>query len=179
MLDFVHKTLYNSFIRLKMICRLENPMKTVIITDGKYRSSIAAVRALGRAGFQVVITQTKADVKTAPPVFFSKYVDECIWIEGSCQDSEYSKRLQHLCEGYKNGGIRPVLFCVGAGTLNMVSRERENFGEVCDFLISPQEVLDALNDKAMIHSRAEELNMPVPKEFESVPDRWPVVIKPH
>ena len=37
-------------------------MKTAIVTDGKYRSSIAAVRALHRAGYQVIVTQTRADV---------------------------------------------------------------------------------------------------------------------
>ena len=41
-------------------------MKTVLVTDGKYRSSIAAVRALHRAGYHVVVTQTRDDVKSAP-----------------------------------------------------------------------------------------------------------------
>ena len=38
-------------------------MKTALVTDGKYRSSIAAVRALHRAGYRVVVTQTRADVQ--------------------------------------------------------------------------------------------------------------------
>ena len=41
-------------------------MKTALVTDGKYRSSIAAVRALHRAGYHVVVTQTRDDVKSAP-----------------------------------------------------------------------------------------------------------------
>ena len=36
-------------------------MKTALVTDGKYRSSIAAVRALHRAGYRVVVTQTDSD----------------------------------------------------------------------------------------------------------------------
>ena len=47
-------------------------MKTALVTDGKYRSSIAAVRALHRAGYRVVVTQTRADVKSAPAVSVSK-----------------------------------------------------------------------------------------------------------
>ena len=43
-------------------------MKTAIVTDGKYRSSIAAVRALHRAGYQVIVTQTRADVHAVPAV---------------------------------------------------------------------------------------------------------------
>lgn len=38
-------------------------MKTAIVTDGKYRMSIAAVRALSRAGYRVVVTQTRGDAK--------------------------------------------------------------------------------------------------------------------
>ena len=34
-------------------------METVVITDGKYRSSIAAARALGRAGYQVSFLEEK------------------------------------------------------------------------------------------------------------------------
>ena len=36
----------------------DDKMKTALVTDGKYRSSIAAVRALHRAGYRVVVTQT-------------------------------------------------------------------------------------------------------------------------
>ena len=43
-------------------------MKTAIVTDGKYRSSIAAVRALHRTGYQVIVTQTRADVHAVPEV---------------------------------------------------------------------------------------------------------------
>ena len=47
-------------------------MKTAIVTDGKYRSSIAAVRALHRAGYQVIVTQTRADVHAVPAVASSR-----------------------------------------------------------------------------------------------------------
>jgi predicted ATP-grasp superfamily ATP-dependent carboligase len=36
-----------------------------------------------------------------------------------------------------------------------------------------------LNDKETVHQRAVELGLPVPEEFAAVPDRYPVVIKPH
>ena len=59
-------------------------MKTALVTDGKYRSSIAAVRALHRAGYRVVVTQTRADVKSAPAVSVSKSCDDFRWIDGAC-----------------------------------------------------------------------------------------------
>lgn len=149
-------------------------MKTVIITDGKYRSSIAAAAALGRAGYSVVVTQTKAE-SAEPPVFSSKYITASHMIDGSCKDKEYPKRLITVIEQYE----RPVLFCVGADTLNTVSRNRDEFSAVCDFLISGPEILDALNDKERVHQRCVELGLNVPKQYDAEPAVYPVVIKPH
>ena len=88
-------------------------MPTAVVTDGKYRSSIAAVRALGRAGYRVVVTQTRKDTGKEPAVFSSRYAAETCWIEGSASDEEYPRRLMAVLEEYD----RPVLFCVGAQTL--------------------------------------------------------------
>ena len=177
-------------------------MKTVIITDGKYRSALAAARDLGRAGYRVVVTQTRADCAAEPPVFASVFASGR-WIEGGVGDLEYPDRLFELIAGLGHGDgeakdnaepkegaeqadaanaavvSRPVLLCVGAGTLNAVARERERFAAVADFLIAAPEVLDALNDKEAVHARAMELGLPVPREYEGEPEAYPVVIKPH
>ena len=150
-------------------------MGTVVITDGKYRSSIAAARMLGRDGYRVVVTQTRGDLSLEPPVFTSIFVDEGRWLDGSANDPDYPDRLYGLLSEYD----RPVLFCVGAATLNAVSRQRERFAKVCDFLIAPPDVLDALNDKETVHWRCEELGIPVPRQYGDEPDRYPVIIKPH
>lgn len=150
-------------------------MKTIVITDGKYRSAISAARTLGRAGMQVIVTQTRGDTKTEPPVFSSRYVAEGIWIDGSAADAEYPARLLKVLQRFS----KPVLLCVGAVSLNAVSRSRAELEPFCDMLIASPEVLDALNDKAAVHTRALELGLPVPKEFSGVPDAFPVVIKPH
>lgn len=158
-------------------------MKTVIITDGKYRSALAAARDLGRAGYRVVVTQTRADCAAEPPVFASVFASGR-WIEGGVGDPEYPDRLFELISelGHGDGeasASRPVLLCVGAGTLNAVARERERFAAAADFLIAAPEVLDALNDKEAVHARAQELGLPVPREYEGEPEAYPVVIKPH
>lgn len=150
-------------------------MKTVIITDGKYRSSIPAARALGRAGYNVVVTQTRGDDDGTPPVFCSKYVAESRWIEGFAADEDYPARLMALIGEYE----RPVLFCVGAASLNRVSQSRDEFSKLCDFLIAPPETLDALNDKEQVHARSVRLGLPVPKQYSTTPDEYPVIIKPH
>ncbi len=150
-------------------------MKTVVVTDGKYRSSIAAARMLSQAGYAVVVVQSRVECHNPPPVFFSRCVSQSRFIEGSCRGEDYAEKLMALLREYD----RPILLCVGADTLNCVSRRREEFAQVCDFLIAPPEVLSALNDKETVHARAEELGIPVPKQYDRKPDRYPVIIKPH
>lgn len=150
-------------------------MKTVVITDGKYRSSIAAARTLGRAGWRVVVTQTRKDSPLEPAVFSSRYVSGTRWLEGGAAEADYGDRLLALLREYG----RPVLFCVGAVTLNTVAARREAFAQVCDFLIAPPQVLDALNDKEAVHRRCLALGIPVPRQYAGEPEGYPVVIKPH
>ena len=56
-------------------------MKTAVVTDGKYRASLAAVRALGEAGFSVVVTQTRQEAVHTPASFVSKFTKEGRWME--------------------------------------------------------------------------------------------------
>ena len=150
-------------------------MSTVILTDAKYRSAVAAARSLARAGHHVVAVQTRADVSGTPAVFASAAARETRWIGGSVGDAEYPDRLAALLAEYD----APVVFPVGAATLNLLARERERFAPLCRALIAPPDVLDALNDKETVHRRAAALGLPVPREFTGVPDVWPVVLKPH
>ncbi len=149
-------------------------MAAAVVTDGKYRTSIAAVRALGRAGYRVAVAQTRGDSPLEPPVFSSRYAAEGRWLDGAAADPGYPDRLYALLAEYG----RPVLFCAGAATLNAVARQRERFARVCDFLIAPPEAVDALNDKQAVHRRCGELGIPVPRQYDGAPDRYPVIVKP-
>ena len=152
-------------------------MRTVILTDGKYRSALAAARDLGRRGNRVIVTQTRADSPGTPPVFLSRYA-EGQWIEGSVSDPAYPERLIELLRRF-GGAEKPCLLCVGAGTLRVVAERRARFSEHASFLIAAPEVLDALNDKQTVHERAEALGLKTPRQFTGLPDRFPVVLKPH
>ena len=144
-------------------------MKTAVVTDGKYRASLAAVRALGEAGFRVVVTQTRAEAAVTPASFVSRFAAETRWIPGSCWEADYGTRLRELLEAYDH----PVLFCTGADTLNLVSSRREELARAADFLVAPQPVLDALNDKETVHRRAVELGLPVPGNMTKCPTGFP------
>lgn len=150
-------------------------METVVIADAKYRASIAAARALGRAGWQAEAVQAREDCPLEPPVFRSRFVTRGRWIEGSAAAPAYPERLRALLAEYD----RPVLFCAGAATLNAVSKNAAGFRQVCDFLAAPPEILEALNDKETVHQRCLELGIPVPEEYGGEPGAYPVVVKPH
>ena len=149
-------------------------MKYAVITDGKYRSAIAAARELGRAGYRVVVTQTRDDAEQEPPVFSSRFA-EGRWIDGSWKDDAYADRLCALLSALPH----PVLLCVGAVTQRLVAEQQARFSPLADFLIAPPEVLDLLNDKAAVHAKAASLGLPVPREYEGAPTQYPVVLKPH
>ena len=149
-------------------------MPAVIITDGRYRSAIAAARELGRAGYDVVVTETRADMPADPPVFSSKFA-RGVWIEGSVRDPEYPDRLEAFLREYD----RPILLPVGAATLRTISEQKARFSRFSDFVIADPAVLEALNDKNRVHEAAEVLGLPVPKQYADAPERYPVVVKPH
>lgn len=154
-------------------------MRPVIVTDARYRTATAVIRPLAKAGYPVWMVQTRAESPEQPAAFASKYGRERVLLEGSAKDEAYADRLLDLC---RRAGReeRPVLFPIGADTLAMLSRNREKFREVCDFLVAAPEILDAANDKRTVAETAKKAGVPVPEEFdwkEGIPP-LPVIIKP-
>ena len=118
-------------------------MKTAVVTDGKYRASLAAVRALGgrlSGGYDPDPGRGRCHAR---PPLFPRFAAGPGGFPGSCQGGVPGTRLRELLEAYDH----PVLFCTGADTLNLVSSRREELARAADFLVAPQPVLDALNDK--------------------------------
>lgn len=149
-------------------------MKTAVVTDGKYRASLAAVRALGEAGYQVVVTQTREEAQETPASFLSRFAQAGRWIPGSCREEGYGPRLAALLAEYDH----PVLFPTGADTLRWVSAHQGELAPLADFLAARPQVLEDLNDKQTVHRRCLELGLPVPREYDGPPEAFPVVVKP-
>ena len=155
-------------------------MRAVIVTDVRYRTALAVIRPLGRAGYPVWAVQTAAESPRRPAAFSSRFVHEAVMLDGSVKDEGYAERLLALCERLAAQGERPVLFPIGANTLAMLSRNRERFRAVCDFLAAPPEILDRANDKRAVAQAAAACGVPVPHEFTE-PDKLPplpVIVKP-
>lgn len=154
-------------------------MRTVIVTDVRYRTALAVIRPLSAAGCRIVAVQTAHESPKKPAAFSSRFVHRCVMLDGSAKDDAYAERLLALCSEFDE---RPVLFPIGADTLAMLSKNAPKFESVCDFLISPPEILDAANDKRIVAQTAKEIGVPIPEEFDcsggKLPPRYPVILKP-
>ena len=97
-------------------------MGTVVLTDAKYRSSIAAARTLGRAGYQVAAVQAGRWDFPDPPVFSSRYVARGHRIAAAPEElrtiADYSFRVnQYLGEYLAEVGIQLIDFKLEFGRL--------------------------------------------------------------
>lgn len=154
----------------------------VLVTDTRYRASLAAVQSLGRAGYPVAALHTQGD-RGAPAAFASKYVKKRVALHCSAKDEKYPELLAQVCDSLgKEYGAAPVVFPVGAATLAQLAEHREELEGHARFLVSPPAVLEAANDKRRVGELARSLGVPAPKEYPcpggALPDAFPVVVKP-
>lgn len=154
----------------------------VLVTDTRYRASLAAVQSLGRAGYPVAALHTQGD-GGAPAAFASKYVKKRVTLPCSAKDADYLELLAQVCGSLgEEYGAAPVVFPVGAATLAQLAEHREALGEYARFLVSPPAVLEAANDKRRVGELARSLGVPAPKEYPcpggALPEAFPVVVKP-
>lgn len=154
----------------------------VLVTDTKYRASLAAVQSLGRAGYPVAALHTQGD-GGAPAAFASKYVKKRVILPCSAKDEKYPELLAQVCDSLgEEYGAAPVVFPVGAATLAQLAEHREALEGHARFLVSPPAVLEAANDKRRVGELARSLGVPAPQEYPcpggALPEAFPVVVKP-
>ena len=153
-------------------------MRTVLITDVRYRTAMAVIRPLKRAGYRILAVQASAEAPLDPPAFVCRSVDECVRLDGSVHDAAYADRLLALCRAQTE---RPALFPIGADTLSAVAARRAEFQAVCYFLVADPEILDSANDKRVVARAALACGVPVPREFDVANGErpvFPVILKP-
>lgn len=154
----------------------------VLVTDTRYRASLAAVQSLGRAGYPVAALHTQGD-GGAPAAFASKYVKKRVILPCSAKDADYLELLAQVCDSLgEEFGAAPVVFPVGAATLAQLAEHREALEGHARFLVSPPAVLEAANDKRRVGELARSLGVPAPQEYPcpggALPEAFPVVVKP-
>ncbi len=148
----------------------------VIVTDAKYRSAVSCARSLKEAGHTVVLTQTKLDSEPKIPAFKTKYANRTCLFDCSVDDYSYKEKLLLLVREYDF----PVIFPIGAKTLDMLVTNREIFEKYARFVLPTRASLDAANDKDVVRRACENIGVLTPRTYEnqSFPESYPVIVKP-
>lgn len=148
---------------------------TAIVTDVRYRMSLAVIRDLGERGVRVVCCE-RGD-RTLPLGSCSRYCAEARTLPAE----GYADALLSLCEElYRAEGDKPALLAVGAGTLAELVRPGfpERLRAVAGLLLPEKTALDTLNDKEAVTSLGRELGIPTPESFTPESAAFPCVVKP-
>lgn len=125
----------------------------VIVTDCKYKMSLAPIRSLSRAGYEVLCGEYEDVADRLLLGSRSKQSGGLIrYSRGDCRN------ITDLC---RDGD---VILPVGRATLQNFARHPE-LNDRVKFLVSPPEVLDAADDKAYVRRLAEKLGVPAPATF--------------
>jgi predicted ATP-grasp superfamily ATP-dependent carboligase len=155
-------------------------MKSVLITDGLYRKSLAAARSLGSKNIKVYISETTRFT----PSGFSKYCyKSLVSPEPQKNREEYFKWMIDTIVKYKID----VIFPMDDATMSIVVEYREEIEKHSKILIPPTKSYMESFDKARTanYLKGTSLKIPKTKTPESIEDiddviknfRFPVIIK--
>lgn len=135
--------------------------QNVIITDGQWRKSLAAVRSIGKANHRIAVIGESFFTTS----FYSRYTkirhkkkDNII------QSKSILSEVQHCAAKFQNLG-RPVLILMEEKTLISASANRQELSLIADMLIPPVDALEIALDKAKTTEFAKSLNIPTPQTF--------------
>ncbi len=158
-----------------------NNFSHVLITDGHWRKTLAATRALGRRNLKVAVGESTF-LSTAG---FSRYCrHRIVYPSAFVQPLAFVDRLYDYCS--KNA-VR-MLLPMEDHTLELLAVHREQFEHITALPIASGVNLDRARDKGEIIRLAQSLGIPVPKtwfirnlaELNRIQHElpYPVVIKP-
>jgi predicted ATP-grasp superfamily ATP-dependent carboligase len=151
----------------------------VLVTDGLWRKSLSATRALGREGVDVTVTGDRR-LTTA---FFSRYCRRRVRLPSATSDPQ----------GFLDGVLRELerheydaLFAMEDASLDVLSRNRDEVNRYTSFPLPAQESLDIASDKARTIELARELDVAIPRTWvieraDEIPREelpFPAVVKP-
>ena len=153
----------------------------VFVTDGYWRKTLAAVRALGGMGIRV----TAGESTYLAPALFSRYCHTRVRTPSPVlQPSRYVAFLEH----YLSQRPHHVLMPMEEETLLLLARNRERFEGKTRLPVADLHCLLFARDKLNVLRHAEALGIPIPRTFEiDNPEKakllskdlpYPLVIKP-
>lgn len=131
---------------------------TVVLTDVKYRMSLAAIRDCLRAGHTVILVHR--DDGSCPLGFYTKGDHRDVVLP-----SDESAFLDGLLSLLSSLSEPAVLLPIGGETIDLVAKNRPSFDACCRLLLADTKALSLTNDKARIRKLAKECGLSVPDEF--------------
>lgn len=125
---------------------------TVLVTDGNYKQSLAAVRALASSGFTVDVLGGDRCYSAA-----SRHCRNALDIEGSCSDTTHVQLLDVLA-----GRDYDVLLPIGAQSVRWAAANRGLIRQYTALAVAPETAVELCFDKSATAEQAKTVGMRVP-----------------
>lgn len=147
-------------------------MKGVLVTDGMFRKSLAAVRGLGQAGIPV----TAGERLRLAPAVMSRYATRRVtWPDPILDPDRFMQALRRII----NAGRVKVLLAMEETTLLTIQDRRAALPPGCRMYSAPAEVIRRLSDKLEASRLLAAAGWPVPKTSQEPSTiALPAIVKP-
>ncbi len=153
--------------------------ETVFITDGQWRKTLAAVRALGREGF-IVWVGDKWKLSTS---FFSKYCKRKVIYPDPVK---YHEKFRQFMLDFISSERPDVTIPADDETVKFFSKNKDILQEYTKIPVANYETIELANNKAEIIQIAKKIGIPIPKtsivndvESIDIPSNFPLIVKPN
>ena len=130
-----------------------------IITDGLWRKSVSAIRAVGKTGVKVTVTGDTFLTIGMWSKFCSKKKKV---INASTDKTAFGKDILKICKDSLN---KPVLFPMEEPTILWCSEHREELEKVCYTLLADKESMKIALNKSETIKVAMKIDVPCPKSY--------------
>ena len=153
--------------------------ETIFITDGQWRKTLAAVRALGREGF-IVWVGDKWKLSTS---FFSKYCKRKVVYPDPVK---YHEKFRQFMLDFISSERPDVTIPADDETVKFFSKNKDILQEYTKIPVANYETIELANNKAEIIQIAKKIGIPIPKtsivndvESIDIPSNFPLIVKPN
>jgi predicted ATP-grasp superfamily ATP-dependent carboligase len=151
----------------------------VLVTDGANRVALAVVRALGKAGAEVVVAEQEPFAQSTPAAFVSRHASRHEILPPLREEGRFIDALAALAAGVD------VLLPVSTNVLLACARNRNRFA--ARLPIPPLATIRRANDKSTVLAAARKTGVPIPVSYAPESDeeldeviarlRLPAVVK--
>ena len=128
----------------------------VLITDGSAKHTLAAVRSLGRRGFNIGVV----DESILAQSFYSKYCEKRYRIHlQRMKPKNYVKQLQHILREERYDVLLPISWYANYS----LSKYHELIDDYVNLAIAPKDSMEIAANKDMTMEFADQLGITIPK----------------